>query len=72
MCPSCIDRPVTSKSMCQDCGTRFTRCENQDAPARGQLAGCERLSSKDRTPHVRSENGYFLVNINTLKPFVII
>ena len=35
VCPSCIDRPVTSKSTCQDCGTRCTRCEDQDAPCQG-------------------------------------
>ena len=35
VCPSCIDRPVTSKSMCQDCGTRCARCEDQDAPCQG-------------------------------------
>ena len=35
VCPSCIDRPVTSKSTCQDCGTRCTRCEDRDAPCQG-------------------------------------
>ena len=35
VCPSCIDRPVTSKSMCQDCGTRCARCEDQDALCQG-------------------------------------
>ena len=35
VCPSCIGRPVTSKSTCQDCGTRCTRCEDRDAPCKG-------------------------------------
>ena len=35
VCPSCIDRPVTSKSTCQDCGTRCARCVDQDAPCQG-------------------------------------
>ena len=35
VCPSCIDSPVTSKSTCQDCGTRCTRCEDRDAPCQG-------------------------------------
>ena len=33
---ACIDRPVTSKSTCQDCGTRCTRCEDRDAPCQGR------------------------------------
>ena len=32
VCPTYIDRPVTSKSTYQDCGTRCSRCEDQDAP----------------------------------------
>ena len=35
VCPTCIDRPVTSKSTCQDCGTRCSRCEDRDAPCQG-------------------------------------
>ena len=35
VCPSCIDRPVTSKSTCQDCGTCCARCEDQDVPCQG-------------------------------------
>ena len=68
VCPSCIDRPVMTKSTCQDCGTHCMRCEDQDALCQG----CERLFLKDRTPHVHLENGYFLVNINTYKQCVII
>ena len=32
VCPTCIDRPVTSKSRCQDCGTLCSRCEDLDVP----------------------------------------
>ena len=32
VCPTCIDRPVTSESRCQDCGTRCSRCEDLDVP----------------------------------------
>ena len=35
VCPSCIERPVTSKSTCQDCGTRCTKCKDRDAPCQG-------------------------------------
>ena len=39
VCPTCIDRPVTSKSMCQDCGTRCSRCEDQNAPCQRTTCG---------------------------------
>ena len=35
VCPSCIERPMTSKSTCQDCGTRCMKCEDRDAPCQG-------------------------------------
>ena len=39
VCPTCIDRPVTSESRCQDCGTRCSRCEDVDVPCTGTACG---------------------------------
>ena len=39
VCPLCIDRPVKSKSTCQDCGTRCMKCEDRDAPCQGTTCG---------------------------------
>ena len=35
VCSKCIDRPVTSRSTCQDCGSRCSRCCEEDAPCLG-------------------------------------
>ena len=39
VCPTCIERPVTSESRCQDCGTRCSRCEDLDVPCTGTVCG---------------------------------
>lgn len=30
VCPECIDKPLTSESVCQKCGTRCEECDNVD------------------------------------------